>query len=176
MPRKAIPNLNTHVMIPQFEHLNETEKELMYDAIPLITILIACADGELTNRERSWSEKITRIRSYSYHESLREFYMNVGKNYQEKLDSFLEELPLNVDRRTAIISEKLRTLNAILPKLEEVFAWRYYKGLLSFAKHVAKSSGGFLGWSAINESERKLLGLDMIKPVNLTQKTEEEPI
>lgn len=163
-------------MIPQFEHLNSTEKELMYDAIPLITILIACADGELTHQERSWSEKITRIRSYSHHESLREFYLNVGKNYQEKLDYFLEKYPLSIDRRTSMISRDLSRLNAILPKLEEVFAWRYYTDLLSFAKHVARSTGGFLGWSAINDAERKLLGLDMIEPIQLKVKTEEGSI
>ncbi len=163
-------------MIPQFDKLNLVEKELMYNAIPLITILIACADGELTHRERTWSEKITRIRSYSYHESLREFYLNVGKDYQEKLDYYLEKLPLNIDKRTVIISNKLSKLNAILPKLEEVFAWRYYKSLLSFAKHVARSTGGFMGWSAINEAERKLLGLDMINPIELSAKTEEESI
>ncbi len=163
-------------MIPQFKKLNPVEKELMYNAIPLITILIASADGELTHRERSWSEKIARIRSYSYHESLREYYLNVGKDYQEKIDYYLEKLPLNVDRRTAMISEKLSKLNMILPKLDEVFAWRYYTSLLSFAKHVAKSTGGFLGWSAINEAERKLIGLDMINPVELKSKTEEESI
>lgn len=159
-------------MIPQFQHLSAEEKELMYDAIPLITILIACADGELTHRERTWSEKITRIRSYSYHESLREFYLNVGKDYQDKLDHFLDKLPLNVERRTTVISQKLSGLNHILPKLEEVFAWRYYTGLLSFAKHVARSTGGFMGWSAINDAERRLMGLDMIQPVELQLKTE----
>lgn len=163
-------------MIPQFEHLNSTEKELMYDAIPLITILIACADGELTHQERSWAEKITRIRSYSYHESLREFYLNVGKNYQEKLDYFLLKYPLSVERRTSMITKELSKLNAILPKLEEVFAWRYYTSLLSFAKHVARSTGGFWGWSAINDAERKLLGLDMINPILLQVKPEEESI
>jgi len=161
-------------MIPQFQHLSSSEKEQLYDAIPLITILIASADGELTHKERTWSEKITKIRSYSYHESLREFYLNVGKNYQERLDYFLEKFPLNVDRRTGIITEQLDELNTILPKLEEVFAWRYYTSLLSFAKHVAKSTGGFFGWSSINEAERKLLGLDMIKPIELIVKREEE--
>ena len=163
-------------MIPQFQHLSPTEKESMYDAIPLITILIACADGELTHEERNWSEKITKIRSYSYHESLQEYYLNVGKNYQQKLDYFLEKLPLNIERRTAIISEDLSKLNNILPKLDQVFAWRYYQGLLSFAKHVARSSGGFLGWSSINEAERKLIGLDMIKPIELKDVTEENSI
>jgi hypothetical protein len=162
------------IMIPQFEHLSPSEKELMYDAIPLVTILIACADGELTHQERNWAEKITKIRSYSYHESLREYYFNVGKNYQEKLDYFLEKFPLNIDRRTAMVSEKLSGLNVVLPKLEKVFAWRFYAGLLSFARHVARSSGGFLGWSAINEAERKLIGLDMINPVELRAERQEE--
>ena len=94
-------------MIPQFQHLSSSEKEQLYDDIPLITILIASADGELTHKERTWSEKITNIRSYSYHESLREFYLNVGKNYQERLDYFLEKYPLNVDRRTRIITDQL---------------------------------------------------------------------
>ena len=174
--RKNFSTKISMFMIPQFEHLNAIEKEAMHNAIPLITILIACADGELTHRERSWSEKITRIRSYSYHDSLREYYLNVGKDYQEKLDYYLEKLPLNVDRRTEVISEKLDKLNAILPKLDEVFAWRYYNSLLSFAKHVARSTGGFFGWSSINEAERKLIGLDMIKPIELKEKTGENSI
>ena len=161
-------------MITQFECLTPAEKSKMYEAIPLITILIACADGDLTHQERTWSEKITKIRSYSYHESLREYYMIVGQDYQEKLDYFLEEFPLNVDRRTAIISEKLEELNPILLKIDRVFAWRFYRSLISFAKHVARSSGGFFGWSSINEAERKLLGLKMINPIELKEKTEEE--
>jgi hypothetical protein len=163
-------------MIPQFEHLSSKEKELMYDAVPLITILIGYADGELSHQERIWPEKITKIRGYSYHESLQEFYTNVGENYQEKIDEFLEKLPLNAERRTSTISDYLSQLNDVLPKLEEVFAWRYYKSLLSFAKHVARSDGGFLGWSAISEAERKYIGLDMINPIELNVKSEEDSI
>lgn len=160
-------------MIPQFEKLTPHEKQMMYEAIPLITVLIACADGEMTHQERNWSEKVTRIRSYSYHESLRPFYLNVGKDYQEKLDHWLKVLPLNVDRRTEIITKKLSQLNKILPKLDKKFAWLYYTSLLSFAKHVAKASGGFLGIASINFKEHQLIGLDMINPVQLPEPAEE---
>ena len=160
-------------MIPEFKKLDAYEKQLLYEAIPLITVLIACADGEMTHQERNWSEKVTRIRSYSYHESLRPFYLNVGKDYQEKLDHWLKVLPLNVDRRTEIISAKLSQLNKILPKLDKKFAWLYYTSLLSFAKHVAKATGGFLGIASINYKEHKLLGLDMINPVKLPEPAEE---
>lgn len=158
-------------MIPQFEALTHKEQELMLDAVPLITLLIAYADGEMDDNERNLAEKIANVRSYSHHESLQAYYEKVGENYQEKLDRILKTLPEDNAQRLAEISKRLSGLNAILPKLEQVFAWRFYHGLLSFAKHVAKASGGFLGWASINKDEEQLMGLDMITPVVI----EEEP-
>ena len=158
-------------MIPQFEALTSDEKELMFDAIPLITLLIAFADGEMDDKERSWSEKITEIRSYSSHETLIEYYEVVGRNYQEKLDQMLSDLPDDNEKRMKEISNKLSGLNEILPKIDQVFAWRFYESLLTFASHVAKASGGFLGWSSVSKAEEEVIGLDMINPVVL----EEEP-
>jgi len=158
-------------MIKQFEVLNQDEQQLAIDAIPLITLLIAFADGEMDDKERSWSEKIAEIRTYSGHESLYEYYEKVDDHYQEKLDKLLASLPEDNDQRLAEISKKLSGLNPIISKLETVFAWRYYNSLVSFAEHVAKASGGFLGWASINKEEQALIGLDMINPVVL----EEEP-
>ncbi len=160
-------------MLEQLESLNSDEKALLYNAIPLITLLVAYADGEMDDEERTWAEKITEIRSYSYHETLQEYYENVGENYQDKLDQILKTLPENNEERLAEISKRLEGLNEILSKLDQVFAWRYYKGLLSFAKHVAKASGGFLGWSSISSPEKKLLGLEMIAPIVLEEEPEE---
>lgn len=158
-------------MIQQFEALNSEERELMFESIPLVTLLIAYADGKMDDEERSWAEKLTNIRSYSYHESLQEYYEKVGTHYQEKLDQLLTTLPEDNEQRMATISKKLAALNTVLPKLDEVFAWRYYQSLLSFAKHVAKASGGFLGWASISAAEKEVIGLEMINPIVL----EEEP-
>jgi len=160
-------------MITELEALNKEEQTLMLNTIPLITLLIAYADGELDEQERTWSEKITEIRSYSNHESLIEYYEKVGDHYQDKLDHMIETLPKDNDQRMAEISKRLSGLNSVLPKLDQVFAWRFYQGLLSFAKHVAKASGGFLGWSSISSSEEKVMGLEMINPIVLEEKPEE---
>jgi hypothetical protein len=160
-------------MIPQFDALNQDEKELMFEAIPLITLLIAYADGEMDDEERTWAEKITHIRSYANHETLQEFYERVGDHYQEKLDQMLESLPKDNEQRLTEISERLSGLNSILPKLDQVFAWRFYQDLISFAKHVAKASGGFLGWSSISKAEDELIGLDMINPIVLEAEPED---
>lgn len=161
-------------MIPQFEVLASEEKELMYEAIPLVTILIACADGEMDHQEREWAEKVTKIRSYAFHESLQAYYLKVGENYSAKLDELLASLPKETATRTAAISAQLAGLNAPLTKLEPTFAQRFHKSLLSFAKHVAKASGGFLGIGSISKAEEDLMELKMITPIELEATDDEE--
>lgn len=158
-------------MVTHFSKLNEKEIDLMYDAIPLITLLIAHADGEMDEDERAWSEKITQVRTYSYHPSMQGYYEKIREKYQENLNQLMNSLPKDNDQRLAEISRRLSGLNDILPKLDPVFAWRFYHGMLTFAQHVAKASGGILGWGAISKEEKKYLGLDMINPIVL----EEEP-
>ena len=160
-------------MILQFEALNQEEIGQMYDAIPLITLLIAYADGEMDDTERSWSEKITEIRGYSSHETLLDYYEKAGEQFQEKLDSMLSSLPEDNEKRLAEISNRLSGLNTIFPKLDQVFAWRLYEGLVSYASHVAKASGGFLGWASISKAEAEVVGLDMIKPIVLAEEPED---
>jgi len=41
-----------------FEGLNAEESELIIDAVPLVTILIAGADGNIDPEETAWSKKI----------------------------------------------------------------------------------------------------------------------
>jgi len=161
-------------MIPQFEGLSEGQVELLYDAIPLITVYIAGADGKIDQEEKEWAEKVTKIRSYAYHESLQEFYTNLGAVYAGRLDHYISSLPSDVEKRTIAIGEKLSQLNSVLAKLDVNFAARYYKGLVTFAEHVAKASGGFLGFGSISRAEDKLIGLDMINAIELEEGEEEE--
>jgi hypothetical protein len=160
-------------MIPQFERLSEEQKDLMYDAIPLITIYIAGADGKIDAQEAAWAKKVTEIRSYAHHESLQEFYTNLGGTYSDRFNKYNEALPSDITARTVAIEEKLAGLNKILPLLDVNFAARYYKGLLSFAKHVAKASGGFLGIASISRDEEKLMTLDVITPIEFEEDQED---
>ncbi|MFT5765360.1 MAG: hypothetical protein ACI8X3_002797 [Saprospiraceae bacterium] len=160
-------------MIPQFEKLSEDQKELMYDAIPLITIYIAGADGKIDPEEAAWAEKLTKIRSYAHHESLQEYYSNLGETYSDRMNKYIGVLPTDIAARTEAIGEKLAGLNSVLPMLEVNFAARYYKGLLSFAKHVAKASGGFFGFGSISSDEERLMKLDVITPVDFEEDHEE---
>ena len=139
-------------MIPQFEGLTNEEANLLTDAIPLVTILIAGADGNIDQEEKDWSTKLTKIRGYAHPETLQEYYQKVGDNYEERLTSLINNLPDNVDQRNKLISERLGELNNIFPKLDENLSHRLYESLVSFADHVARASGGFLRFGSISRS------------------------
>ena len=152
-------------MISFFEQLSKEDQEKLIDAIPMITILIAGSEGKIDTQETSWATKLTEIRSYAHYHKLHTFYQNVGLHFQEKLDKLILSLPEDVGIRTRILSDKLAELNDLLKRLRVEDGAMMYRSFTSFAKHVAKSSGGFLGFGSITNAEKKLIGLPMLTPI-----------
>ncbi len=147
------------------KQLSKEDQAKLYDAIPLITVLIAGADGDIEKSETDWAKRITKIRSFSMEEELDSYYKRVGEDFEERLDYFIESLPGDVTRRNKAIAEKLSELNDILPKIEYNQRLALYRSWLTFAKHVAMSSGGIVGALSISPEEAKLINLPMIDEI-----------
>lgn len=155
-------------MIHQFHGISEQEYDQLKDAVSLITVLIAGADGTIDSKEKDWAEKVTNIRSYSLPDGLKEFYLEVGEDFQERLDKYIEKYEGEVDSRNKQIGEKLAELNEVFPKIKDrEAAVALYESFISFAKHVARASGGFLNWGSISHEEEQLIGLEVIHPVEI---------
>jgi hypothetical protein len=66
------------------------------------------------------------------------------------------------------ISRRLTPLNDILAKLEPKVAAAMYDELKTFAKHVARASGGFLKMLSISHEERRWISLPMLREFTWT--------
>ena len=158
-----------------FEGLTTEESALVVDAVPLVTILIAGADGEIDAEEKAWSKKLTDIRTYAHPDLLNDYYIEVGKTFSDRMDHYIKALPTTPEARNNMISDKLKGLNAIFPKMSPVMAKRLHTSLTSFAQHVAKASGGFLGFGSISKAEKAWMDLSMLDvPVYVEPEVEEE--
>ena len=93
---------------------------------------------------------------------LKTYFHEVNRVFKGNLIVLLEKLPLETRYRNVDIAIELEKLNSIFPKLDKNFAGSLYDSLLSFAKHVAKSSGGFLSMGSISPIEKAWITLDMI--------------
>lgn len=149
-----------------FKGLSENEFQDLKRAIPSITILIAGADGTIKDHETDWATKVTEIRSYSLPRRLSMFYKEVGETFQQDIDELVSKFNTDPDNTMQMLKFQLAGLNDVLEKMEDrQLAYELYLSFRSFARHVARSTGGFLGWGAIGPDEDELIGLTMIHPI-----------
>lgn len=135
----------------------------MYDAVARVALLIAGADGKIDPEETEWAKKLTEIRSYSYDDVMQEFYATIDDQFEAQLYQMVEEYPDETEARTNRLKEELAELNPIINKVDPVFARHYFDSLVSFARHVAEASGGFLRFGNISKAEKDLINLPMIE-------------
>ncbi len=161
-------------MIKQLAPLNGAEVQQLTDVIPLITLLIAGADGKIEDKELDWARKVANIRTYASDEHLRSFYELAETNFDERFSHYHESLSSNIEVRNEQISAYLAEVNHILPKIDQHYAYRIYKSFRSFATQVGKASGGFMSFFSISKHESRWLPLAMITPVLQPEGEEEE--
>ena len=160
-------------MIEGFERVSEEQFIILKDAIAWITALIAGADGDIDKEETEWAEKLTKIRSYANPNELTPFYQEVGLDFHDRLHHVLDTLPMGKKEREDILTSKLSQVNDAIKPLDNDLAYELYSSYLSFAKHVAKHNGGFLGFLSIDKDEEHLMHLNMIDPIILDSEEEE---
>ncbi len=147
------------------EQLSQNEFDKLVGALPRIAILIAGADGIFNEEEKVWAEKLTHIRSYNHPSELEGLYEAADKVFTDQMTALTGTYPDDVTLRNQQISDELEDLNNILEKLDPKTGTSVYHSLTSFAKHIARSSGGFLGFGSISSAEAKWVELPMIQPV-----------
>lgn len=152
-------------MLKEFANLTPAEQQQMFDAIPLVTILVAGADDNIDEVELAEAKRMVDIRSFNNRGQLIAFYEKLEDNFLGRVQELLKELPDGrVPRQNAIFA-RLSVLNGVLAKLDVPFGYLYYRSLRTFAKHVAESHGGFLRFMTVGPMEAEVLELPMLAPV-----------
>ncbi|MBP7274181.1 MAG: hypothetical protein KA974_10085 [Saprospiraceae bacterium] len=153
-------------MIPQFEGLSLAEMNVLLDATPYITVLVAGADGLIESEEQDWAVRLAEIRGFSnLSDEMNAYYDLVNERFDKRMLEIMDQFPTKVEDRNRLIALELSKLNDVLPKLEAKFAKKIYLSYLSFAEQIAKATGGFLRAGSISRAEKAVIGLDMINPI-----------
>lgn len=153
-------------MLIEFSPLTPEEQELMFEAIPLITVLVAGADGNIDERERHWSKKLANIRSWDRNNRLKAYYEQVDQHLARRVAELEQSLPSDIGAREAEISRRLEPLNDILSKMEQPFPYLYYRSFCTYAKSIAEASGGFIRYFTVGPEQDRVIDLPMLKPIH----------
>lgn len=150
-------------MIKEFEALREDEVSVLLDAPVYVTILVAGSDGNIDNAERKEAISTARQKQSRAREQLLEYYQEVGGRFEDRLTELMESLPESTEERMKIITQELRKLNFIFPKIDKNFTVKLYASLQELAKKIAEASGGLMGYLSVSYDEKKAMELNMIK-------------
>ena len=150
-------------MIPEFDQLEQSEKDLMYSLPIYVAVLIAGADGRIDNNELKKAVSISNLKTSKARKELIEYYNEVNTDYEDKLKMTIANLPSGTKEREKLLIEELGKVNDLWPKIESSFAVKLYASLKEIAKHIAEASGGVFGYMSVGYEESKLIDLKMIK-------------
>lgn len=150
-------------MIHDFEKLSPEEQHFMLRVPALITVLIAGADEHIEKKETEAAAKLVKLRDQMGDDELMAYYHEVHETFEAALTDMIKTMPRRAAERNKVIASELERVNAILPKLDPGFASSFYKSIRSFAKRVAESSGGILGFASVGMEERHWMELAMIE-------------
>jgi hypothetical protein len=151
-------------MINQLHILSEEEKQSVLDAPIFVAIYIAGADDDINEEELDSTIKLIHTKTFSEHNSLADnIYKKLDQNSEAILGKMLSKIPGELEERNEMLTKELSKLNSILPKLNKGFALEFYNSLKDIAFYVARSSGGVMGIGKVNDKEREVLDLSMIR-------------
>ncbi len=149
-------------MIEEFKTLRDDEIEVLLDAPVLVSVLIAGADDKIDAAEIKQAVEIANNKQSRAREQLIDYYKEVGKDFHAKFVKYVDSMPTDAKARNEQITQELRKLNHILPKIDQPFAVKLHASLKDMAKKVAEASGGLLGYMSVSYEEAKLMELKMI--------------
>ncbi len=159
-------------MLKEFKNLTPAEQQLMFDAIPLITVLVAGADDDIDEVELAEAKRLADIRSFNNSGQTNAYYEAIDNSLTQRIQELIKELPNALAPRQEAIVEQLRGLNDVFAKMEEPFGYLYYKSFRSFAKHVAEAHGGFMRFMTIGPQEAEVIDLPMLEEVERPSKVD----
>jgi hypothetical protein len=150
-------------MLYQLSKLTDNEREIVMNAPVWVSVYVALADYRITKEERKKIVQTVHTKTFSEKNDLSELYKELDINIEQRLAAAISSIPVFQEDKEPFVRQKLVEFNAVLHKLPIVFARQLHKSLKDFALYTAQASGGILGVSRINETEKGLMQLDMIQ-------------
>jgi hypothetical protein len=127
-----------------FINLSVNEKDALLKFPAYISLLAAECDDKLDEEEKKAAIKLSHIKTFSCDPLLAEFYKEsdiVFKNNIEQLD---KDLPIEKNRRDAVIKKELSKLEEIIEKLGNKYSSVMHLSMKSFKEHVSKAHNNIL--------------------------------
>jgi hypothetical protein len=123
-------------MVKQFENLSDEERELLFSAPVLVSVMSSCSYNTVNDLKKEDAIKLSHIKTFTADPLLIPYYKEVEKNFKEKFEETVARyFPFDHDKRQQLL-EEINKVNALIGRLDVKFANTLRRSLDRYAKHV----------------------------------------
>jgi hypothetical protein len=125
-------------MIKEFEKLTNEERDLLYRAPVLVSVLASSSfnEMEINKSQKADAIKLAHLKTFTAIPLLIPYYTEVEKCFKAVFEEAIKKyFPFNGEKRNELQKE-VESINLILMKLDKEYAKALLKSFDKYAKHV----------------------------------------
>lgn len=126
-------------MIKQIEKLTEQEKEFLFKAPILLSVLAASGDHEINKKQKADAVKFIHLKTFTASPLLIPYYKEVEKKFNKYFNEAVKKYAPFDDVKRQALKAEINIIDTIIQKLEKNFARALHKSLTNYADHVRRS-------------------------------------
>lgn len=137
---KRLCEINLNSMITQFIKLSNEERELLYKAPVLVSVLASSSYNEVNKHQKADAVKLSHLKTFTATSLLLPYYAEVEKTFKEQFETSVEKYFPFDDSKRNDLKKEIEKVNRIIGKLDEDYARVLHRSLEGYARHVRKAA------------------------------------
>lgn len=131
---------NQNIMIKQFEKLTTEERELLFKAPVLVSVLASCSFNEVNKVQKADAIKLAHLKTFTAIPLLLPYYAEVEKDFKKEFEAAIKKyFPFDEVKRSELKKE-MDKITLVINKLDKEYAEAFGRSFERYAKHVKKAA------------------------------------
>lgn len=122
-----------------FENLSTEEKEILYRAPALVSVLASCSFDKIVAVRKADAIRLAHLKTFTADPALLFYYHKAEHSFEENFDAIATEYAPFSDEKRHLLQQEIKKINVIIEKLEPAFASLLWRSLQKYANHVRKA-------------------------------------
>ena len=127
-------------MITQFKKLTNEERELLYKAPVLVSVLASSPFNEVNKDQKADAVKLAHLKTFTAAPLLRPYYAEVEKTFKEQFETSVKKYFPFDDAKRNDLKKEIESVNHIIGKLDKEYARALQDSLEGYSRHVRKAA------------------------------------
>lgn len=127
-------------MVQQLENLTIEERDLLYKAPVLLSVLAACSHDGVNNDQKTDAIKLAHLKTFTADPLLILFYTEAEKNFKTNFELTVADCTPFDEVKRSKLKEKISQVHIILRKLDKDYADKLSASFEKYEKHVKRAA------------------------------------